>query len=467
MRFGNSAGVRSPLAATSATALLALVLAAGCGGETNKGRVHGPVGSAELSLSLPDSTTIDSVRYVITGPNAYTNMGDVPVANSSILTFQVGNIPAASGYSIQLTATTSAMVSCTGGPVPFSITPSETALVMVSLRCGAGNAATNNGNVRVDVDVIQDAACAEVDGLTALPRSVRVGSSLNLTGFATNSSATYGWTVAPAAGGSFSSASAAMTSFTCLSEGTHTVTLRVSSGGSCTASTEDVPVICTVGSGGSAGTGAGGAGTGAGGAGTGAGGAGDGAGGAGTGAGGAGTGAGGAGDGAGGAGTGAGGAGTGAGGAGTGAGGAGAGGSGGGGACEACEMANALCGPRLDACRNATGSVNGVPKSQLCQDVVSCVRRTKCTTQATGAYVAADCLCGPGADFDMCLASTLPNVTGACKNEISAAAESANLADIGGRFTDDLYAVGLAFQLLSCDSAFCAGDATTPPQCDF
>jgi hypothetical protein len=397
--------------------------AAGCSSDqaSTGASQHREVGSAELNLSLPDNTTIDTVTYNVTQTgSSYTNTGMIPVANSSELKFQVGNIPSGTGYQISLSATTSGSQTCSAGPVSFAIMPSNATLVMMTLRCGGGTAASTKGNVRVDVDVVTASACAAVDGLTVLPRSVNVGGSMALQGFATiPAGATYGWAVAPASGGTFSSTTASMTSFTCAAAGMYTVTLSVSSGGTCTPSTADVPVICT-GATGVAGTGVAGTGV------------------AGTGV--AGTGV----------------AGTGV--AGTGVAGTGVAGTGGEPSiCDTCELANATCSTRQMDCNNITGTVNGVAKSALCHQVLDCVRTTKCAS-ASGTFSPSDCICGTGADVSVCAGQTLDQVTGACKAIIAQGAESTLLTDVSVRLGDPAYATGLAIRLVQCDQRFCATD---------
>lgn len=232
-----------------APAFVSIALGACSASEVSSSEVRGSVGSAELALSLPDGTGIRAVSYLITGPNRYSNTGDVPVGNSSEVKFQVGNIPASrpDAYTIALRASTSSGELCSGGPAMFGITPSETALISVNLRCG-GRAATGRGNVRVDVGVVQSAACAEVDGLSAIPREINTGSSISLTGFSSlPASSTYAWTVSSTTTltpGVFGSPSASSTSFLCTEPGTHQVTLTVSSGAGCPVSTEVVDVIC-------------------------------------------------------------------------------------------------------------------------------------------------------------------------------------------------------------------------------
>jgi hypothetical protein len=442
MGLGKWAGATPSLAiaATVASYVLVTLAAAGCSTEqsTSAGQKRA-IGSAELNLSLPDNTTIDTVTYNVTQTGgSYTAMGSIPVTNSSLLAFQVGNIPAGTGYQMSLSATTSGSQTCSAGPVPFSIMPSNATLIMMTLRCGGGTAATSKGNVRVDVDVVTGSTCAEVDGLTVIPRSVNVGGSMSLTGFATAATGTtYGWTVD--GGGTFSAASAAMTSFTCTASGMHTVTLSVSSGGTCTKSTEDVPVICTAG--------AGGAGTGDA-AGTGAAGTGD----AGTGV--AGTGV---------AGTGV--AGTGV--AGTGVAGTGVAGTGGGGsACTTCEAAQPVCLQRQMDCDAIAGTIGGVAKSAICHQVIDCVRTSKCAS-AGDTDSPSDCLCGVNADVDVCASQTLAVVTGACKDIIATGTETTSLSDMTTRLGDPDYATGLAMRLILCDQKFCGVNAPGMNECSY
>ena len=227
------------------------------------------VGGAEFALRFPDDSQIDTVSYAITHTNGYRSTGDFSVIASSMVTFQVGHIPEESDYSVSLSAMTSDGTACSVGPIEFDIVAGETALLRLTMRCGGGTERTSNGNVRIDVEVTSG-TCPEVDGLTALPRSVNVGSSVQLQAFATKSGATFSWSVAPTSGGSFEQSSSASTRFTCEREGTHIVTISVADAGGCAPSSDEVPIICTSGRAGAGGSGGGGSGgAGAGGAGSG------------------------------------------------------------------------------------------------------------------------------------------------------------------------------------------------------
>jgi phage tail sheath gpL-like len=108
-------------------------------------------------------------------------------------------------------------------------------------------------------------------------------------------------------------------------------------------------------------------------------------------------------------------------------------------------------------CNNITGTVNGVAKSDLCKQVLACVRMTKCAS-ASGTFSPSDCICGTGADVSVCAGQTLDQVTGACKAIIAQGAESTLLTDVSVRLGDPAYATGLAIRLVQCDQRFCATD---------
>jgi hypothetical protein len=101
------------------------------------------------------------------------------------------------------------------------------------------------------------------------------------------------------------------------------------------------------------------------------------------------------------------------------------------------------------------GDVNGVPKSQLCNDVLNCIRSSRCAS-ATGN--ASDCICGQGVDVGVCAGQSFANVTGVCKDAIAAGAESTLMTDISNRLGDPAYATGRAIQLIQCDQVFCPVD---------
>jgi hypothetical protein len=426
--------------------LLASATLAGCSGEGDHGGV-GDVGSVGFRLSLPGGAMINTIDYTITGPNGFMKTASIDVAGSgSTFTAKIDGLPQGNGYMIVLTAkTTDGMTTCTGSAT-FNITAGQTTSVNIGLQC-PGRKKTGSVMLNGTVNI-----CAVVDSASASPMSAAVGSTIALSGAGSDedslpSPITYKWTTT---GGTLAGDTTASATLTCTTAGSFVVSLTVSD--TDCGDKVDVNVTCTSGgAGGSGGAGIGGAGAGGAGAG-GAGAGGAGAGGAGAG----GAGAGGAGAG----GAGAGGAGAG----GAGAGGAGAGGAGAGGsgpdACTVCEMGAAITAMRLTACDTATGTVNGVAKSDLCHQVLSCIRTSKCASAGVNDS-ASDCVCGTDVDVGVCAGQTLDVVSGACKTIIATGAESMLMTDISNRLGDATYATGLAIQLIQADQVFC------PTECSF
>lgn len=109
----------------------------------------------------------------------------------------------------------------------------------------------------------------------------------------------------------------------------------------------------------------------------------------------------------------------------------------------------------------AAGPKAGTDRSQLCKELLSCVRKTKCDHQvqdaASGFFtsVFTDCYCGPNVDPFDCFTGTADKAVGACKKEIEAAAESTELSEIETRIADPEFASGVVdFIYETCD-AFC------------
>lgn len=225
--------------------LVSLLAIVGCESSETRSATQSasPIGSAELALLLASGTELERVHYVISKGSLEAARGDVHVTHSREISFQVGGLEAADDYAVSLTAMTTSGESCSSTKTPFAVQVGETTTLLLKLTCG--DVGTRRGNVRLDVDVDMDegGGCAEVDGLSALPRSVNVGGEIELKGFSTLDGADFAWT-APAGAGTFSSASSAKTTFSCDLAGTHTVTLDVSND-SCAPDTAEVEIRCT------------------------------------------------------------------------------------------------------------------------------------------------------------------------------------------------------------------------------
>jgi cysteine-rich repeat protein len=132
--------------------------------------------------------------------------------------------------------------------------------------------------------------------------------------------------------------------------------------------------------------------------------------------------------------------------------------------CELCEGtatwgAGKLCSDLKKGCYELAGQASagpalGLNKSELCADVMACVRRTGCSTIAyAGSGGVEACYCGAGVDISVCLSGT---PAGPCKDDIEAGAESVSPTDVGARFLDVSYAAGAALKLVArCDQKAC------------
>jgi hypothetical protein len=230
----------------SSTVLAMAVAAATTLGACSQGTDNGaPVdsnGSITLALQAGNAT-ISSVSYSISGPASFSTSGTIDVSNSTTLATVIGPLPAGSGFSITLNATsTDGSESCTGS-AGFMVTAHATTPVSVHLLCHQG---ARSGSVLVNGTLN---VCPVIDALSASTVEVLVGGSVGLTATAHDSDSgpsplSYHWT---STGGVFTDAGAPTTRFSCTSPGSVTITLTASDGdpvASC-ADTSSVTVTCT------------------------------------------------------------------------------------------------------------------------------------------------------------------------------------------------------------------------------
>ncbi|HTA21031.1 MAG TPA: PKD domain-containing protein, partial [Polyangia bacterium] len=220
---------------------------AGCNAGTagNSGSITSQNGTGSLSfaLTLVPGVTLPSASYTITGPAGFSKMGTINLTSSSTLSALISGIPAGMGYSITVSATASDAVTTCGGSATFNVTAHATTVVTVGLDCHQP-ATTGSAMVSGVINV-----CPVVDGLSATPSEVTVGSTIALAAAAHDadngpSPLTYAWT---ATGGTLSSATAQNPTLTCTTPGPVTVSVTASDGDAkpgC-ADTESATVTCT------------------------------------------------------------------------------------------------------------------------------------------------------------------------------------------------------------------------------
>jgi hypothetical protein len=192
-------------------------------------------GSISAQITLPSGQKFDALLWTITGGGAVgpVQNGLVDVSKSLVAAFVVGNLPSATGYRIDLSATANDGSVVCGGTATFDVAPRATTPVAVAMAC---NVATGGAKVtRTDGSTYD---CAAVASVTANPTEVTVGSSVTVSAKANGpdpASLSYSWT---ASSGSFDNPSSATAHFTCATQGVASLTLvaadgPVPSGASC------------------------------------------------------------------------------------------------------------------------------------------------------------------------------------------------------------------------------------------
>jgi hypothetical protein len=202
-----------------------------CSGSGNPSSASDPaadVGVVGMKLTFPGGETLSTATWSITGPNGASTVvqsGTLNLQNSQVLSFSVGGIPAGSGYTVTVTATsTDGAVTCAGS-ASFAVTAHATTNVTLLLQCAAG--APDAGSVAING---MPYFCAAASGASATPSETAIGTSVGLTGSGVGpngAAITYAWS---APSGTFSSPTGQSTNFTCTQQGPVTVTLSVSDG---------------------------------------------------------------------------------------------------------------------------------------------------------------------------------------------------------------------------------------------
>ncbi len=203
----------------------------------------GDTGTVGVALQVAPGITINSVAYTLTGPSGFSQSGTIDVTMSPTVSALLGGIPAASGYAITLMGvSTDGSVTCSGASNSFAVVANQTTSVPVALACSG--ATPESGTISVHAATSQ---CATIDSISINPANVFVGGSLTLIAGARGPNSgglTYGWT---ASSGSLANPTSAITTFTCTTPGTPTITLTVSDGSDAAAciAVQSVSVSCT------------------------------------------------------------------------------------------------------------------------------------------------------------------------------------------------------------------------------
>jgi len=202
-----------------------------------------PPGAVAMALDVAPGIALDTVSYSVSGPLSFMKSGSLDVSHSATISANLSPLPAGTGFTITLSATSRDGTAMCMGSAGFDVSAHQTTSVLVHVLCrqpSQNGALAFNGVLNV---------CPVIDSLGASPAEVIVGASISLTGQAHDtdggpSNLTYRWT---ASGGSLGDASAQNPSLTCTSGGPVTVSLTVSDGDDVSGcpDSQSVTVICT------------------------------------------------------------------------------------------------------------------------------------------------------------------------------------------------------------------------------
>jgi hypothetical protein len=230
---------------------------------------EGETGTVGLALTLPGGDVISSVTYAlfnssgtpVTLLGGTPNPGAVNVSHSAVIAFQLGGVPAATGDSLSLTASTAGGGTCQGSATGINVTAGATTKVSVNMLCSLPGA--DAGTVAVTGTTSN---CGTWTSLSTTNSEVYVGESLVLTATGTGlnpGKLGYTWTMSNPIG-AFGATSAGVGAqgqdeavgpsdpmqFMCTAPGTTTITVVVddgpTNGGTCPTnlSTTSTTVTC-------------------------------------------------------------------------------------------------------------------------------------------------------------------------------------------------------------------------------
>ena len=199
-------------------------------------------GTVGMELQIAPGVTINTVSWTISNPTTgFTKTGSVTVRFSNTISFQAGAIPAATGYTISLSATSVDGSFTCSGSAGFNITAGATSLVNLTLNCSTAPAGQGTVVVGGTTQI-----CANLDSLSASPLETEVNTPISLaaTGSAGSVPVSFSWM---ASAGTFDNALIATPVFTCpATPGPVTITVTVSpSSATCnTVTSQTVTVNC-------------------------------------------------------------------------------------------------------------------------------------------------------------------------------------------------------------------------------
>ncbi len=196
----------------------------------------GTDGEVGVSLRLADGVGITAVSYTVAGgPTTLT--GVIDVGSSATLSATLGPLKAGSGYTLSMTATTSAGGQCVGSAGPFAVAANQSTRVSLVLTCPSQH---GSGTISVGSTT---SVCPGIAALTAAPSEVYVGHDIHLVAVAGPDDAANGFPLTYTWSGVSSSDGAGNAVFHCSAPGSYDVGLAVDNGNAACHTTPPDPAM--------------------------------------------------------------------------------------------------------------------------------------------------------------------------------------------------------------------------------
>jgi hypothetical protein len=188
------------------------------------------MGQLNLSIILPDGGQIPAVDWTIhASTGAVILYGTINTSNPKALPGFVAALPAATGDTLTMSATTTTGVSCAGTSAPFDVTAGVTSNVAVNITCNSIMPDAGTGLIIAHGTVVAGDSCPNLTSSLVSPQQTGLANPIDVMATASDSDVsdtlTYAWS---ATAGTFTSASSASTQYHCpATAGTQTLTLTI------------------------------------------------------------------------------------------------------------------------------------------------------------------------------------------------------------------------------------------------
>ena len=156
------------------TAFAAVALVGGAAGMNCSKSSNPNSGDVKLAVVLPSGSTITVVNYRIqSSSSAQLAAGSFNVSDPRAtvsLDIVVPVTPTGdAGDTVNLTATTSAGVSCTGTSAPFPVLAGSNPAVTMTMTCGTGTPSVQPGNIGVTATLVEGDNCPSITSAVVGP----------------------------------------------------------------------------------------------------------------------------------------------------------------------------------------------------------------------------------------------------------------------------------------------------------